>query len=266
KHCLVDYIEQYDIPAPLTFRPRSYDEALALRDRLPYPVLLKPRGEAGGRGIRCAHNPKELESALSQQKPIPLIQEYIEGDDLVLNVLCLHGEPLAVSAYRVLRKYPLPFGPPIACRTIKDDALEHLGIKFLRKLRYHGFANLDFRMDRRDGQPKLLEFNPRLSETVEISVRSGVNFPLMLYKLALGEQVAPCFAYDVGLEFRWLLYGEILHLMSTRDKGKTIRNLLKTRRFSTNVSLRDPLPHLVEGAIIVVRGFSGLLGHRKPIP
>ena len=61
------------------------------------------------------------------------------------------------------------------------------GIRLLTALEYHGVAQFDFR-NRREGISWLLDFDARLAGTNEISARGGVNFPLMLYRLALGEK------------------------------------------------------------------------------
>jgi len=240
---LAEYAQQHGVPIPKTFRPRNHDEALGLRTQLPYPVLLKPRKSVSGIGIRVAHNAEQLSSALRQFQDVPLIQEKIEGQDLELTILCVHGKPMAGSAYLSLRNAPLPFGPPVACRTIENGELMRVGMEFLTELQYHGVAHLDFRRDRRDGIPKLLDFNPRLAGTNEISTRSGVDFALMQYRLASGEEIEPCFTYEIGLEFRWL--GELRHLLQTPNKVRTFRELLRWHRVYTEVSLSDPMPHLV---------------------
>lgn len=104
------FARRCNIPVPTGFRPESRDEALALRDQLPYPVVLKPRVGAGGMGIRSAENPREFAAALSQSQDAPLIQERIDGADVELTILSVQGEPLAVSAYMTLRNYPIPYG------------------------------------------------------------------------------------------------------------------------------------------------------------
>jgi predicted ATP-grasp superfamily ATP-dependent carboligase len=262
KATLIDRAREHAVPMPVTYAPASHEEALALGHTLPYPVLLKPRKKWGGRGIRCVFDQNEFRRALGGFSEIPIIQERIEGDDLILNILCSTGEPLAASAYQVLRRHPLPYGPPVACRTIHDEALVRMGTQFLRRLQYDGVANLDIRRDRRDGSLKLLEVNPRLSETIEISVRSGINIPYMLYQLALGERVTPAFQSTVGLEFRWLLFGELLHLAQTKKRRRTLRELLAPGRVATNIVLTDPLPHLVEGLSLARRILGGW---RKPL-
>jgi predicted ATP-grasp superfamily ATP-dependent carboligase len=97
---------------------------------------------------------KKLLTVLNKITEVPVIQEYIEGEDLELTILCTQGEPVAGSTYLSLRNVPLPYGPPVACLSIKDDTLMNIGKEFLKKLRVPCVAHLDMRRDRKDGQPK----------------------------------------------------------------------------------------------------------------
>ena len=252
------------VPTPKTYVPSSVDEALALRHDLPYPVLLKPARGTGGVGIKLARDPTGFESALRDAELAPTIQEFIEGDDLELTILADHGEPLAGSAYVTLRNRPLPYGPPVACRTIRDQHLMSIGVKFLQELRYHGVAHLDFRRDRRDGQPKLLDFNVRLAGSNEISTRTGVDFALMLYQMALGRRVVPCFEYEVNMEFRWVLFGELQHLIQTPRKRAVIRDLMRWRGVHTDISLSDSLPHVIDTFNVIADKSLGVV--RRAVP
>jgi predicted ATP-grasp superfamily ATP-dependent carboligase len=250
KDRLTELARIWGVPVPRSFRPQTVDEALALAHSLPYPVLLKPQQSTAGRGILRVDDDQQFRRIIPQMQDVPLIQERIEGEDLELTILCVHGEPIAGSAYVSLRNAPLPYGPPIACRTIKDETLMRIGMDFLRNIRYHGVAHLDFRADNRDGQPKLLDFNARLAGTNEISLRSGVDFGHMLYMLALGERPGSSFEYQLGLEFRWYLLGEFRHLAATSEKVRTLQSLLKWRHVAADVSFSDPLPHLAFLALV----------------
>ena len=244
KQTMTERAERCGVPTPWTLCPVSREAALDARDEFPYPVLLKPVESTGGEGIRRVGHPDDLSAALCHFDSPPIIQEVVPGDDLELTLLCLHGTPLAGSTYLSLRNAPLPFGPPVACRTIRDDQLMNAGIRLLRELDYHGVAHLDFRRDRRDGEPKLLDFNARLAGTDEIFSMSGVNFSHLLYRIALGEEPEPCFGVETGVEFRWLLFGELRHLMQTDQRMATMRELLRWKNVSTNLRLSDPLPHV----------------------
>ena len=148
-----------------------------------------------------------------------------------------------IATYVSLRNSPLPYGPPIACRTTRNWALMELGMRMLKKIGYHGVAHMDFRRDQRDGQPKLLDFNARLAGTDEISALSGVNFAHLVYRLALGEEPEPTFDGQTGLEFRWIL-GELRHLTQTDRKLRVVRRLCKWSNVSTDMWFTDPLPHV----------------------
>ena len=244
KKTMTKRAERCGVSTPWTLCPESAEAALNVHDQIPYPVLLKPLQSTAGEGIRRMERAADLSSALRYYTTRPMMQEVVSGDDLELTLLCLHGTPTAGSAYLSLRNAPLPFGPPVACRTIRDDQLMDAGIRLLRDLGYHGVAHLDFRRDRRDGEPKLLDFNARLAGTGEISWESGVPFSYLLYQLALGEKPETCLNGKTGLEFRWLIFGELRHLMQSDRKLAVVRDLLKWTDVSTNWSLRDPLPHL----------------------
>jgi predicted ATP-grasp superfamily ATP-dependent carboligase len=136
----------------------------------------------------------------------------------------------------------LPFGPPVACISIKADDLIKTGCDFLKSIGYHGVGHLDFRRDHRDGIPKLFDFNVRFAGTNDISIRTGVDFGFMLYQLASGQNVVPCFDYEIGREFRWYMPGELKHFMQTRHKVQVIKNWMKWHQVSTDFSLSDPMP------------------------
>ena len=175
-------------------------------------------------------------------------------------MLCDHGKPITFSAYVSLRNAPLPYGPPVACRTIEDENLIRIGTEFLKKIRYHGVAHLDFRRDRRDGEPKLLDFNARLAGTNDVSLCSGIDFGYMLYRLAIGEILEPSFTFEKGKEFRWLMPGELMHLKQTPNKIQTLWKLSKWNNVHTDISLTDPLPNMA----MVFDVFKRLLGKLKP--
>jgi predicted ATP-grasp superfamily ATP-dependent carboligase len=268
KEYLYQLAIEHGVAIPATFVTRTLEEALALRDGLPYPVVVKPRRGAAGMGVLKVDEARALSALLNPGEVPPLIQECLDGEEIELTILCAHGEPLAASVYQTLRHFPIPYGPPTACVTVRDDRLIGETIRFMRRLAYHGVAHMDFIRDRRDGVAKLIDFNPALTGTNDISLASGVDFAWKLYRLALGERVEPGFACEEGVEYRWLLYGEFLHLLGTPHKLHTLRTMWPRRRVRTNVSLSDPLPHLTEGITMtrrhVARWWTGRKQERRP--
>ena len=84
-----------------------------------------------------------------------------------------------------------------------------------------GFAVLAVPAVGADGRPRLMEINPRLSASVEVAVRAGVDFPGLLYEWAVTGRVAePVGAYRAGVRMRWL-GGDIRWLRDTaRSQGR----------------------------------------------
>jgi len=234
----------HGVVIPKSFMPKTMEDALSQKESYPYPVLLKARKGIAGHEIQRADNAFQLCDILNKRSDIPLIQECIEGEDLELTILCNRGQPIAGHVYLSIRNVPLPYGPPVACRSIRDNEFLAKGCKFLQDIGYHGVGHLDYRRDRRDGRPKLLDFNARVAGTNEISIRTGVDFAYMQYQLAIGERVQQCFTYELGREFRWIFPGELRHLAQTPKKLKNLRHLINWRKVSTEISLSDPVPHL----------------------
>jgi predicted ATP-grasp superfamily ATP-dependent carboligase len=76
-----------------------------------------------------------------------------------------------------------------------------------------GYSEVEFRRAA-DGTPHLMEINPRLSASVELAVRAGVDFPRLLYDWAVGEPIRAPASYPSGVRMRWL-GGDIRWLRQT---------------------------------------------------
>jgi predicted ATP-grasp superfamily ATP-dependent carboligase len=88
----------------------------------------------------------------------------------------------------------------------------------IRELSLEGYAEIEFRRDA-DGRPYLMEINPRLSASVEIAVRAGVDFPLLLYGWAAAAPLKAVDSYRYGRRMRFL-GGDVAWLKEAlRDRG-----------------------------------------------
>jgi predicted ATP-grasp superfamily ATP-dependent carboligase len=100
-----------------------------------------------------------------------------------------------------------------------------------------GYSEVEFRRAA-DGLPLLMEVNPRLSQSVELAVRSGVDFPRMQLEWTRGGRVEPVLGYRTGVRLGWLA-GEARLLgrapLPTRDY------LLQRTRIE-GLDLDDPRP------------------------
>lgn len=68
--------------------------------------------------------------------------------------------------------------------------------------------------------PYLMEINPRLSASVEIAVRAGVDFPYLLYQWARGEKIEKVSVYRTGLWMRYLKGDIMTTIEAIQQRGR----------------------------------------------
>jgi hypothetical protein len=71
---------------------------------------------------------------------------------------------------------------------------------------------VEFRRCTTSGTAYLMEVNARLWGSLQLAIDAGVDFPTMLVKLALGDNVEPITAYRTGVRCRWF-WGDVDHLI-----------------------------------------------------
>jgi predicted ATP-grasp superfamily ATP-dependent carboligase len=211
------------VAAPRTWMPATGAEVAALAAELPYPVVLKPRrsrlrtaqGFVSGE-VAYVHTAAELVpayTALAARLAAPLIQERVPGYGMGVFLLADRGRVLARFAHRRLREKPPAGGVSVLCESIAvPPALAAAADRLLAALEWHGVCMIEFKMDARDGVPRLMEINPRFWGSLALAVDAGVDFPWLLYQLATGPPPALVTSYRLGVRSRWEL-GDLDHLL-----------------------------------------------------
>ena len=149
------------------------------------PLFVKPRVGRGGVGAYRARSRRELDFFL-EYVPDPVVQEYLDGPEFTLDVLCdWEGRPLSVVPRErvVIRAGVIDRG-----RTSNDPALIALGTAAAEALAFAGAVNVQCRVVK--GRPVIFEINPRFSGGIPLTIAAGADFPGMLLDLARGRQVA----------------------------------------------------------------------------
>ena len=211
------------IGTPATYMLHEDDDLAKVAANLEYPVVLKPRFSrflSEGRWVfgrvRYVHDPGELQAQyreLHAQIPCPLVQEKIEGDGSGVFLLVWNGVLKAAFCHRRLREKPPSGGVSVLRESAPlDQPLLEKSLALLRAIGWNGVAMVEYKIDRRDGEAKLMEVNGRFWGSLQLAIDAGVDFPVMLYRLAKGEDVPPQLDYRVGVKSRWLL-GDLDHLL-----------------------------------------------------
>jgi predicted ATP-grasp superfamily ATP-dependent carboligase len=190
-----------------------------------------------------------------------LLQEWVSGSREAVWILYAHGRVLARFAQVAHRMFPILGGSSIVRESIPlpRDVLE-AAERLVISLGLDGYSEVEFRRDGR-GRPLLMEINPRLSASVELAVRAGVDFPFLLYSWAAGHSVTGADNYRCGFRMRWF-GGDVRWLRQTlrsqgrpdvmptwRAVGTFIKDCFRPAAYDY-LSATDPRP-----ALVAVRGF-----------
>lgn len=237
-----------NVPCPRTYFIESWAELEDLRDKLQYPVLIKPRTGFGSRGIALCKTYEELVIRYDEHFKIfgpLLLQEYIPyGGEVGVYALCnFNSEPRAVCVQRRIRSYPISGGPSTHRESVENPELIKTAFRLLKALKWTGVAMVEFRVDARDNVPKLMEVNPRFWGSLQLSILSGVDFPWLLYKMYTDGDVEPTMDYKKGVRCRWILPGDILWYVSSPNKLKNLPGFLEITNDDI-LSFTDPGPTL----------------------
>lgn len=197
----------------------------SIHEDLEYPVVIKPTVSSGSRGISYVSNKEELKRsylAVHEMYPYPLIQEFIPFEGRVqLQVLMLLNRERRVIASCVqqfLRQFPVEGGPGTFWKTIDYPELEKATAEFLKNINWYGIACVEYIIDSRTGKPLLMELNPRFWGTLNLSIQVGVNFPVMLVKMALGEKNEDAFNNRYDEYCQWFLPGDLLNFIFNKKR------------------------------------------------
>jgi D-aspartate ligase len=176
KRSLYQLCGQLGIPCPKAVVPSSRAEVEAFLEDATFPVVVKgaepwllPRG-AGVRSTTIARSPDQLldlyQRVERHQATGLLLQEYIPpeaGEDWFFHGYCDQASACLVGfTGRKLRSYPAHAGSTSLGRWVPNQELRRQAEELSRAISYRGLMDLDYRLDRRDGRYKLLDFNPRL--------------------------------------------------------------------------------------------------------
>ena len=254
---LAAFARERGIACPTTFFPQGPEDAAAMARELPYPVLVKPRHSSGGRGIvrvECAADFAAAYARVHARSAAPIVQECLPAGGEALGVAVLMNfasEPKASFAYRRLREYPIAGGPSTLRESIWNPGLRERAERLLASLGWTGVAMVEFKVDPRDGEPKLLEVNPRFWGSLHHAIVCGVDFPFLVYRLAMDGDVDRVGRYRIGVRSRSLFHGELMHFLTSPNRFHLTPGLHDFSIPDDVLSVDDPLPTLGRIASLV---------------
>ncbi len=256
--------QEAGIPIPRTWFLQSIEE-IGQMD-VTFPLIIKPAIKehfiyaTKSKGWR-ADNRDELLGLLKQAAafvPISelMLQEYIpggSGQQYGYNAFYKEGRAIGSMTTHNLRSHPLQLGRSSTfVESIDLPIIEGRAQQFLRAINYYGLVEVEFRLDPRDQDYKLLDVNARTWGYHSLGAAAGVDFSYMLFQDQIGRPVSPARARP-GVVWARLTTDIPSGMLAVWGRQLGLWRFLKSvASLDTEpvFSLKDPMPGLAEMALI----------------
>ena len=185
-----------------------------------------------------------------------ILQEFIPGEDWIYHGYCDAEKSLYVSfTGKKLLSYPPGAGSTALGLSLSNETLRCRAESLLRAISYSGITDMDWRLDMRDGQYKLLDCNPRVGMNFRMFENgAGIDVIRALHLNLTGRNIDS----SPMVEHRLFIAESYRLLAFLRGGGRTAlrspENLhcqLRSREFAW-WSGDDPLPVFVMSVRLLV--------------
>ncbi|PAX09372.1 carbamoyl-phosphate synthase large subunit [Sphingomonas lenta] len=207
-----DLVARLGLSQPANGIARSREEAVAVAERIGYPVLMRPSYVLGGRAMEIVDGRPQLEEYIqtavqvSGDAPV-LIDQYLrdavevdvdaisDGEDVVVAGVLQHIEEAGVhSGDSACSIPPYSLAPEIVAEIERQAEL------LARALKVRGLMNVQFAV--KDGRVFLIEVNPRASRTVPFVAKAiGAPIAKIAARVMAGERLRDLGAIDRHIDF-----------------------------------------------------------------
>ncbi len=247
------------VGTPQFWQVASETDLADIRKSVQFPVMVKPLAshkfiEVFGRKLFIIEDSfDELAEKVRQSWASNLdvmIVEMIPGPDSLLSSYYTYIDADNNIRFdytkRIIRRYPVNRG--LACYHASQWLPEtaKAGRKFFSGIGFTGLGNVEFKLDLRDNQLKIIESNARFTAAQELVIQSGAPIDLIYYCNATG-QPAPSFDnYRNDLKY-WYGLRDFLAFVEMNRSGQLgllqwIKSLFPFNHVAPLHNLSDPLP------------------------
>jgi D-aspartate ligase len=202
KQGLYELCLEHGVPAPASAFPATAAELAAFAATAAFPVVAKNRepwvrlSAPAVAGTTLVRTPEEL-LALGRdwgETPSVILQDYIpqaDAQDWITHLYCdASFTPVVTFTGVKVRSWPPRAGMTACAYTVPNPALARMAERFCAAIGFTGVADLDWRLDLRDGQYKLVDFNPRVGAQFRLfETTAGIDVVRALHLDLTGRAV-----------------------------------------------------------------------------
>jgi D-aspartate ligase len=202
KRGLHELCTQYGAPTPAATFPTSFEQVREYAAVARFPMVAKNleaferrRAPVVGGTTRFDDADRLLASArVWGDSPSVILQDYLpreEAEDWIVHLYCDANSTCLVRFTGVkVRSWPPHAGMTACAYVVPNPVLAELTTRFIKDIGFQGVADLDWRYDRRDGQYKLLDFNPRMGAQFRLfETEAGVDVVRAMHLDLTGREV-----------------------------------------------------------------------------
>ena len=235
------------VPCPKTLRQAdTLEEVLA--SGVEYPFIIKPRVGYGSIGFHRIDNEEDLRrhfEACVEKFGGMVVQEYIPqtGTQYKCEVFIDgNGEVKSAHVFDKTRWYPIDGGSTCCSTSVDRPDIVKSCIELLKALNWRGYGDVDLIEDPRDGIAKVMEINPRITASVKVCIKSGVDFARQIVEYETGREVTDYNEYEKGVCLRYM-HTDLLWFIESPNRFKSKPSWFSWKRTCDQIwSIKDPLP------------------------
>lgn len=193
-------LEELKIPCPAYGTASSVEDAVAVADRIGYPVLVRPSYVLGGRAMEICYSKDSIQEYMrkavdvSPEHPV-LIDRFLEDAfEFDVDAICDGDEVLIGGVMQHIEEAGIHSGdsacvlPPYELSKQNYDTIVDYTKKLAFGLKVVGLINVQYAM--MNGVVYVLEVNPRASRTVPfVSKTTGVPLAKVAAKVMAGKKL-----------------------------------------------------------------------------
>ena len=199
-------LDELQIPQPAGGTATSVEEALAVGERIGYPVLVRPSYVLGGRAMVICYDGDEVTRYMraaveySQERPV-LVDHFLENAvEVDVDALCDSEDVIIAGIMQHIEEAGIHSGdsscvlPAVSIRESTLETLRTYTRKLALALKVVGLVNLQFAIQRdAEGEDHMyvIEVNPRASRTVPyVSKATGIPLAKIASRLMTGRKLS----------------------------------------------------------------------------
>ncbi len=187
KHKLNEFLIDHNLPHANNYR---LDDPILHNWNIEVThLILKPIRGSSGTGMKKISSIKELHETIQNLDPEKyFLQEEIDGEIMDCSLLAIDGEIKAWSIKKNLAKVGYNFST--AMEFIEHNEIYKTTCKLVELSGYSGLANLDYCLDKKDGQPKPIDFNARFWVSLLGAKAAGIDYTELYCLAAFGHSIS----------------------------------------------------------------------------